>query len=330
MLFQLLDISSEEFYHYITSGLEKNYFLYLILFIFLIILYKKWRKKDKKEGTKGAGIASFLTSITKIFLVVWIAIIWIIKLDIDLPTQILLLGVPFSLIYLAESTGIWDGIKSYFQGLFIGGVLLIVLQLLRILTLSTTTIFFIEKIISTISAIIALKYVGISRYREWYRKRPSTSSIKVKSSSTGTYKSSYPIYSANPSSTYNSGYNSYHSSSSTNLDLFGCDTRVEYNSLTGKNEYYQNGKLIARGEKSPFSGNENIYDTNGNKILTKEQGFFDDYVYKDKYGNTKYKESTDFLFGSSVYDNNYHKVAQSDNDIFDDFFGLGKNYTSRK
>lgn len=348
MFLQILEevSTNEELYNHVSQELQRQvYMQYIsytvaILTILGICLFIKFRNKDREVGRKGVGISSFLTTMTKIALVGFVIMTWFGNYEMGISTQIYLLGIPFALIFAAQSDGIFNAIKFFITGLIFGTILLIGVQVLRILGLGNDTIYLIEKVLSTAIAGLTLTCVDDYGYKGWIRESIPMSDTKINYKDTNSensrysgsynrsssYSSSYG-QSNNYSSSY-SGYSNYSSSTSNPPDLFGANTKVEYDYFTGDTKYYQNGRLIASGKKDYLLGGENIYDTNGNKIYTKEKGIFDDYVYKDNNRNTVYKEREDFLWGSSVYDKNNNKVAE--HDPIDDIFSTGRNYTSNK
>lgn len=285
-----------------------------IIIILLITFLVKCKHKDQEVGIKGYGIASSFTTISIITTILLIIFIWFGKYKMTTSTQIILLTTPFIIVFLSNSKGFFNAIKLIIMAFIPGLGLFLIAKILDIF-LKAETIYIIEKIIITLLSILVIDVIKDFAFKGWYRgKIPITRHKK-------TYNSYFGSYSNN----YTPSYPSNNSSSS----IFDSDVKVQYNMFSGKNEYYQNGKLIATGEKGILSNDEYIKDTNGNTILTKKEGFLNDYIYEDSHGNTVYKENHDyFTGGSNVTDNNYNNVAS--HDPWDDIFNTGKNYTSKK
>ena len=316
MLFQILDETTTENADQMMSFVNKqvqraiitDMIMYTmpVIIITIIILHIHFKNKDGEVGIKGYGRAQFFTKITKLIYILLIIFLWFGKYKMNNFYQIYLTAIPAFLIFSTQTKSIRGILQELIFSLVVGLVIMFIFKI-PALFLKAKTVNTIYKVLVTIYSLMCLSQVSKYAYKGWHKgKIPVT-------------RKRYSNYS--PSSSYSS----YSSSSSNNEGLFTKNTEVRYNSFTGKNEYYQNGKLVATGEKDYFSDNENIKDTNGNTILTKRQGFLNDYVYEDNHGNTVYKENHDyFTGGSNVTDNNYNKV--SSHDPWDDIFSFGKNY----
>ena len=317
MFFQILEETATEnqnqMMEFVNRQVQRSMITDIIMYslptiiITLIILHVHFKHRDEEVGIKGYGRAQFFTKITKIIYVLLILFLWFGNYKLNNFYQIYLTAIPYFLIFSSQTKNITGVIKELFLSIVVGLILMLIFKI-PALFIKIETVNMIFKILITAYSLMCLSELNKYAYKGWYRgKIPIT-------------RKRYSNYSA--SSSYSP---SYSASSSNNTDIFSNDTQIRYNSFTGKNEYYQNGKLVATGEKDFFSGGENIKDTNGNTILKKREGFLNDYVYEDSHGNTVYKENHDyFTGGSNITDNNYNKVAS--HDPWDDIFSFGKNY----
>ena len=316
MFFQILDETTTENADQMMSFVNKqvqramitDMIMYSmpVIIVTIIILHIHFKHKDEEVGIKGYGKAQFFTKITIIIYILLIIFLWFGNYKMNNFFQIYLTAIPVFLIFSTQTKRIKGIIKEILFGLVVGLVIMLIFKLPAFF-LKAKTVNTIYKVLITLYSFMCLSQVNKYAYKGWHKgKIPIT-------------RKKYSNYS--PSSSYSTSYSSTPSS----VDIFSKDTQIRYNSFTGKNEYYQNGKLVATGEKDFFSDGENIKDTNGNTILKKREGFLNDYVYEDNHGNTVYKENHDyFTGGSNVTDNNYNKVAS--HDPWDDILSFGKNY----
>ena len=281
-----------------------------VIIIILIILHVHFKHRDEEVGIKGYGRAQFFTKITKLIYILLIIFLWFGNYKMNSINQIYLIALPAFLIFSTQTKNIKGIIKEAVFAL-IGGLIVMLIFKLPALFLKAKTVNTIYKVLVTLYSLMCLTQVKHYEYKGWHRGKIQVTRKKHN------YSASTPY---SQTSSYSPSYNT-----PSNEGSFTKDLQVRYNSFTGKNEYYQNGKLVATGVRDYISDYEDINDLNGNIILKKRQGFLNDYVYEDNHGNTVYKENHDyFTGGSNVTDNNYNKV--SSHDPWDDIFNFGKNY----
>ena len=281
-----------------------------VIIITLIILHIHFKHRDEEVGIKGYGKAQFFTKITILIYILLIIFLWFGNYKMNNINQIYLIALPAFLIFSAQTKNIKGIIKEVIFAI-IGGIVVMLIFKLIALFLKVKTVNTIYKVLVTLYSLMCLSQVNKYAYKGWHKGKIKVTRKRHNYSASNSYSQA---------SSYSPSYNTPN-----NEGLFTKDLQVRYNSFTGKNEYYQNGKLVATGEKNYITDNEDIKDLNGNTILKKRQGFLNDYVYEDNHGNTIYKENHDyFTGGSNVTDNNYNKV--SSHDPWDDIFNFGKNY----
>ena len=249
--------------------------------IVIVALIIKFKKTDKKTGVKGSGSLKFLKGWLYYIIAASLALTFLYDIGSDWKVQVLIFAIPIGAMLSCEAYGFIDVIGKFFMGAFLGGSLLLVLQVLRLFGVTDMTL--VIRIVSTLLNIWAFIVVKDDSFYMWRNDEELQREI---------------------------AYKEAHKNDNDNIDLFDDDVEVKTNFL-GEKEYYKKGKKIAT-EKKDFFGNSGIYNNKGEKFLTKEKSLLGKTNYKDKNGNTKYREDVDIFGDRTIEDKNYKKVAKTD------------------
>ncbi|MBQ8132567.1 MAG: hypothetical protein IJ193_08760 [Bacilli bacterium] len=262
---------------------ERMHSIMSIIFgiIVIIALIIKFRKTDKKTGIKGSGSLKFLKGWLYYVIAASLALTFLYDIGADWHVQLIILTIPIGAMLSCEAYGFIEVIEKFIVGAFLGGCLLLLLQVLRLF--GVTDMVLVIRIVSTLLNIWAFIVVKDDSFYMWKNDAAVQSEIE---------------------------YNLAHQKEEENTDLFDGDVEVKKDWL-GEKGYYKNGKKIAT-EKKDLLGNTYIENNKHEKILTKEKNFWGDDNYKDKNGKIKYKEDTDIFGDHTIRDSQGKKISKSD------------------
>ncbi len=275
------DIISQMEHQKSALALE-NYLSFLFTIVVVVLLVIKFKRTDKKTGIKGSGSLKFLKSLFYYFLAVTIIVPFLHNIGSSWQIQIFVLAIPIGVMLSCDSYGFIDVITKMVGGALFGAFLLLCLQLFRLFGVTDMTI--VVRIVSGLLCVCAFFAIRGSDFYRWKNDQQIQREL-----------------------IYDLQYRA--EKEKQQAGLFDKDVTVETD-FFGNKKFKRGNEVIATSKIGLF-GDEQIYNSKGEKWYTVDYDLLGNKKYKDNNG-TAYREEVGITGDHYVTDKNYKRVSKTD------------------